>query len=164
MVPVPKLKFQTIISDIYRIIMPQKYVEHSPPPKIQDYVIVVPKKFQYQKFTVTFKILFATSLPMHIVRKSWNFGRNGANRKPIDLFTDSDAILNFCPVDFCLKWTLYFVSTSKIMIGNQFSINFDFQKLSKICVKVYIFMKTLTMKKFSYTLWRVRILQHWTNL
>ena len=38
----------------------------------------------------------------------------------------SDAILNFCPVDFCLKWTLYFVSTSKIMIGNQFSINFDF--------------------------------------
>ena len=50
----------------------------------------------------------------------------------IDLFTDSDAILIFCPVDFCLKWTLYFVSTSKIMIGNQFSINFEFQKLSKI--------------------------------
>ena len=42
----------------------------------------------------------------------------------IDLFTDSYVILNFCPVDFCLKWTLYFVSTSKIMIGNQFSINF----------------------------------------
>ena len=32
-------------------------------------------------------------------------------------------------------------------VGNQFSINFDFQKLSKISVKVYIFMKTLTMKK-----------------
>ena len=40
------------------------------------------------------------------------------------------------------------------MIGSQFPINFDFQKLSKIFVKaVYIFMKTLTM----------RILQHWTN-
>ena len=24
-------------------------------------------------------------------------------------------------------------------------------------------MKALTMKKFSYTLWRVRILQHWTK-
>ena len=52
----------------------------------------------------------------------------------IDLFTDSDAILNFCPVDFC------FVSTSKIMIGNQFSIIFYFQKLSKISVKVYAFL------------------------
>ena len=57
-------------------------------------------------------------------------------RDAIDLFTDSDAILNFYPVDFCLKWTLYFVSTSKIMIGYQFSINFDFQKFSKISVKV----------------------------
>ena len=32
-------------------------------------------------------------------------------------------------------------------------------------VKVYIFMKALmtTMKIFSYTLWRVRISQHWTK-
>ena len=81
----------------------------------------------------------------------------------IDLFTDSDAILNFCPVDFCLKWTLYFVSTSNFMKEYQFSRLFDFGKLFNMSVKVYIFMKALTMKKFSYTLGRVRILQHWTK-
>ena len=81
----------------------------------------------------------------------------------IDLFTDSDAILNFCSVDFCLKWTLYFVSTSNFMKEYQFSPLFDFGKLFNMSVKVYIFMKALTMKKFSYTLGRVRILQHWTK-
>ena len=81
----------------------------------------------------------------------------------IDLFTDSDAILSFCPVDFCLKWTLYFVSTSNFMKEYQFSRLFDFGKLFNMSVKVYIFTKALTMKKFSYTLGRVRILQHWTK-
>ena len=66
----------------------------------------------------------------------------------IDLFTDSDAILNFCPVEFCLKWTLYFVSTSNFMKEDQFSRLFDFGKLFNMSVKVYIFMKALTMKKF----------------
>ena len=47
----------------------------------------------------------------------------------IDLFTDSDSILNFCPVDFCLKWILYFVSTSNFMKEYQFSRLFDFGKL-----------------------------------
>ena len=42
----------------------------------------------------------------------------------------------------------------------QFSRLFDFGKLFNMSVKVYIFMKALTMKKFSYTLGRVRILQH----
>ena len=45
----------------------------------------------------------------------------------------------------------------------QFSRLFDFGKLFNMSVKVYIFMKALTMKKFSYTLGRVRILQHWTK-
>ena len=81
----------------------------------------------------------------------------------IDLFTDSDAILNFCPVDFCLKWTLYFVSTSNFMKEYQFSRLFDFGKLFNMSVKVYIFMKDLTMKKFSYTLGRVRILQRYNG-
>ena len=69
--------------------------------------------------------------------RNWSvcYHRNYYYYGAIDLFTDTDAIFNFCPVDFCLKWTLYFVSTSKIMIGNQFSINFDFQKLSKISVQ-----------------------------
>ena len=83
------------------------------------------------------------------------------NHSTIDLFTDSETILNFCPVDFCLKWTLYFVSTSNFMKEYQFSRPFDFRKLFNMSVKVYIFMKALTMKKFSYTPWRVRILQHW---
>ena len=59
----------------------------------------------------------------------------------IGVITDSDAILNFCPVDFCLKWTLYFVSTSNCMKEYQFSQRFDFRKLFNISVKVYIFMK-----------------------
>ena len=53
----------------------------------------------------------------------------------IDLFTDSDAILSFCPVDFCLKWTLYFVSTSNFMKEYQFSRLFDFGKLFNRSVK-----------------------------
>ena len=81
----------------------------------------------------------------------------------IDIFTDSDAILNFSPVNFCVKWTLHFVSTSNIMEEFQFSRSFDLRKLSNMSVEVYVFMKALTMKKFSYTLWRVRILQHWTK-
>ena len=78
----------------------------------------------------------------------------------IDLFTDSDAILNFSPVNFCVKRTLYYVSTSTIMEEFQFSRSFD---LCNTSVEVYVFIKTLTMKKFSYTLGRVRILQHWTK-
>ena len=64
----------------------------------------------------------------------------------IDLFTDSDAILNFSPVNFCVKWTLYFVSTSNIMEEFQFSRSFDFRKLCNMSVEVYVFMKALTMK------------------
>ena len=30
--------------------------------------------------------------------------------KSIYLFIDSNAILNFCPVDFCVKWTFFFSS------------------------------------------------------
>ena len=36
------------------------------------------------------------------------------------------------------------------MIGNQFSINFDFQKLSKICQSLHFY------EEFDH-------LQHWTN-
>ena len=45
----------------------------------------------------------------------------------------------------------------------QFSRSFDLRKLCNMSVEVYVFMKALTMKKFSYTLRRVRILQHWTK-
>ena len=83
--------------------------------------------------------------------------------KIVDLFTDNDAKLDLCPVEFCLKWTLYFVSTSTFMKEYQFSRLFDFGKLFNMSVKVYIFMKALTIKKFSYTLGRVIILQHWTK-
>ena len=71
----------------------------------------------------------------------------------IDLFNDSDAILNFSPVNFCVKWTLYFVSTSNIMEEFQFSRSFDLRKLCNMPVEVYVFTKALTVKKFSYTLW-----------
>ena len=37
----------------------------------------------------------------------------------------------------------------------QFSRSFDLRKLCKMSVEVYVFMKALTIKKFSYTLWRV---------
>ena len=67
--------------------MLQKYVKQSPPvPKIQGYVILVPKKFQYQKSTITYrktKILSVTSLPMQIVRKSWILGKIEPSSKPI---------------------------------------------------------------------------------
>ena len=68
----------------------------------------------------------------------------------IDLFTDSDAILNFCPIDFCLKWTLYFVSTSNFMKEYQFSGVFAFRKLFNMSLKVYIFMNALTMNILIY--------------
>ena len=84
--------------------------------------------------------------------------------REIDLFTDSDAILNFSPVNFCVKRTLYFVSTSNIMDEFQFSRSFEVWKLCSMSVEVYVFMKALTMKKFSYTLGRVKILQHWRTL
>ena len=43
----------------------------------------------------------------------------------------------------------------------QLSRSFYYRKLFKTFVKVYIFMKALIVKKFSYTLWRVKILKHW---
>ena len=43
------------------------------------------------------------------------------------------------------------------------NVNIGLRKLCNMYVEVYVFMKALTMKKFSYTLWRVRILQHWTK-
>ena len=52
---------------------------------------------------------------------------------------------------------LNFVSTSNIMEEFQFSRSFDLRNLCNMSVKVYVFMKALTMEKFSYTLWRVRI-------
>ena len=58
---------------------------------------------------------------------------------------------------------LNFVSTSNIMEDFQFSRSFDLRNLCNMSVKVYVFMKALTMETFSYTLWRVRILQHWTK-
>ena len=67
------------------------------------------------------------------------------------LFTDSDAILNFSPVNFCVKWTLCFVSTSNIMEEFQFSRIFDPRKLCNMSVEVYVFMKALTMKNIPYT-------------
>ena len=79
----------------------------------------------------------------------------------IDLFTDTDVILNFRPVYFCVKRTLYFVSTSNIMEEFQFSRSFDLRMLYNMSVEVYVFIKVSTVKKFSYTLWRVKILQHW---
>ena len=62
---------------------------------------------------------------------------------PIDIFTDSDAILNFSPVNFCVKWTLYFVSTLNIMEEFQFLRSFDLRKLCNMSVEVCVFMKAL---------------------
>ena len=45
------------------------------------------------------------------------------------LFADSNAILNFCPGDFC--FIPYLVSTSNIMKDYQFPSSFDFWKLFK---------------------------------
>ena len=45
----------------------------------------------------------------------------------IKLFSDSNAILNFCPGDFC--FIPYLVSTSKIKKDYQFPRSFDFWKL-----------------------------------
>ena len=49
------------------------------------------------------------------------------------------------------------------MEESQFSSCFDLRRLCNMSVEVYVFMKALTMKKFSYTLRRVRVLQHWTT-
>ena len=93
-----------------------------------------------------------------IMYTCYNFNAGIHTTSRIDLITDSDTILNFFPVEFCL----YYVS-AYFMKEHQFSRRFDFRKLFNMSVKVYIFMKAFTMKKFSYTLWRVRILQHWTK-
>ena len=66
-------------------------------------------------------------------------GENLNYKTEIDLFTDSDAILNFCPLVFCVKWALYFVSTSNIMKGCQFSKSFDFRKLCNMSVEALKF-------------------------
>ena len=108
------------------------------------------------------KSLISSKLPWKILEfpwyKSWNIEKNDLENpgKPWNLSfyfgwqpCDSDAILNFCSVDFCFKWTLYFVSTSNFMKEYKFSRLFDFGKLFNMSVKVYIFMKALTMKKFS---------------
>ena len=60
-----------------------------------------------------------------------------------------------------IKFHMYLMSN--IMEEFQFSRSFDLRKLCNMSVEVYIFMKALTMKKLSYTLRRVRILQHWTK-
>ena len=78
----------------------------------------------------------------------------------IDLFTDSDAILNFSPLcQMNLTFCFYFKYYARVSIFKK-SRSFDLRKLCNMSVDVYVFMKALTMKKFSYTLWRVRILQH----
>ena len=75
------------------------------------------------------------------------------------IFTNSDAVLNFCYIDFCLKLTLYFLSTRNIM--KEFSRSFDFRKLVNISVNV--FMKAWPLKGSHIASWRGRILQHCTK-
>ena len=60
-----------------------------------------------------------------------------------------------CKIDH--KFCFYF----KYYEGVSIFKNFDFRNVFNMSVEVYVFMKALTMKKLSYTLWRVGM--DWTK-
>ena len=99
------------------------------------------------RFHLTYCYLGALKLNWHCLYTSINLWLRNIDYRPF----------------YCVKWTLYFVSTSNIMEEFQFSRSFDLRNLCNMSVELCVFMKVWPWKNPHITCWRVRILQPWTK-